>query len=198
MITLALDTAYKYLIVGIYKDGKLLDGTMEECFKSQSETIFPRIEELLKKCDLKLSDVDECVITEGPGSYTGLRIAMTIAKILGTQSKTKIYTLSTMQIYAGLEEEANVILDARAHRAYTAHLSHGKVTKEAILKLDLIPNFIQENPGTLFGDGYLIGMETPEVDFLSNIEQLRDEYHLIENVHALAPKYYKESDAYRV
>ncbi len=198
MITLAMDTAYKYLTVGIYEDGQLLAGLAEECFKKQSETIFVRIEELLHKCGLKLSDVDEVVITEGPGSYTGLQIAMTIAKILGTQSTAKIYTLSTMQLYAGLEPQANVILDARAHRAYTAHLSNGVITEEAILDVKDLPKFIDDHPGTLYGDGFLVEQEGAPSDFLQNFADLRELYQPVENVHALVPKYYKESDAYRV
>ncbi len=198
MITLAMDTAYKFLNVGLYEDGKLLAGSSEECFKKQSEMIFVVIENLLKQTGLKFSDIDECVITDGPGSYTGLRIAMTIAKMLGALSPAKVYTLSTMQLYAGKEKAANVILDARGHRAYIAHLENGRVTEDGILDLDLLPDFLKEHRGTLFGDGFLVGQEAEPTDFLQNFADLRDQYQEVENIHALIPRYYKESDAYRV
>lgn len=198
MITLVMDTAYKHLVLGIYRDGELLAGTAEVCFKKQSETIFVELEKLLEKCGLKLSDVNEVVITDGPGSYTGLRIAMTVAKIMGAMADVRVCTISTMQLYAGLAEKANVILDARGKRAYTAHLENGEVLFDAILPVSELPAFLESHPGTLYGDGELVGMEAEQAEFLKNAADLRDLYQEVENIHALVPRYYKESDAYKV
>lgn len=198
MITLVMDTAYQYLVLGLFRDGKLLAAYEEPCFKKQSESIFPELLRLLDENGLKLSDIDECVITDGPGSYTGLRIAMTIAKILGTQSDCRIYTISTMQMYAGREENANVILDARGHRAYTAHLENGRVTEDCILDTDDLPAFLDSHPGTLFGDGELVSRQSAPSHFVKNFYDLRELWNPVENVHSLVPRYYKESGAYRV
>lgn len=198
MITLCMDSAYKNLIIGLYKEDQLIDGIAFEAFKKQSETIFVELEKLLKQNDIDYKDIDRIVITDGPGSYTGIRIAMTIAKVLSTQMGQELCCISTMQLYAGAKGKANVILDARSKRAYVAHLEDGKITKETcILELDEIPQFLEENPGTLYGDGYLVGQESAQPDFLNNFIELKDQYRIIENKHTLAPQYLKESDAYK-
>ena len=198
MISLCMDRAYKHLIIGIYKDDALLCGIAVEAFKKQSETIFVELNRLLEEAHLDYADVDQVVITDGPGSYTGIRIAMTIAKVLCTQMHKTLYCISTMQLYAGMAESANVILDARSKRAYTAHVEKGKIIgKTQILTLDEIPAFLKEHPGTLYGDGYLIDQEAKPASFLENFSALRKEYRKIENVHALVPQYLKESDAYK-
>ena len=106
MISLCMDSAYKNLIIGIYKDDKLLAGVAREAFKRQSETIFVELNALLAKTGLDYKDIDRVVITDGPGSYTGIRIAMTIAKVLCSQMHKELYCISTMQLYAGLEQKA--------------------------------------------------------------------------------------------
>ena len=85
MISLCMDSAYKALVLGLYKDGTLIDGVSIEAFKKQSETIFVELNQLFGKTGLDYKDVDEVIITDGPGSYTGIRIAMTIAKVFCTQ-----------------------------------------------------------------------------------------------------------------
>ncbi|EOS61271.1 universal bacterial protein YeaZ [Firmicutes bacterium M10-2] len=198
MITLCMDSAYKNLVIGLYRDDKLIDGIAFEAFKKQSETIFVELEKLLKQNNIDYKDIDRIVITDGPGSYTGIRIAMTIAKVLSTQMGQELCCISTMQLYAGAKGKANVILDARSKRAYVAHLEDGKILKEpCVLEVDQIPRFLEENPGTLYGDGYLIGQESAQSDFLDNFIKLKDQYRVIENKHTLAPKYLKESDAYK-
>ena len=122
MISLCMDSAYKQLVLGLYKDQELLAGISLEAFKKQSETIFVELNRLLKETNLDYKDMDRVIITKGPGSYTGIRIAMTIAKVLCSQMHKDLYTISTMQLYAGIEKQANVILDARSQRAYVAHV----------------------------------------------------------------------------
>ena len=199
MISLCMDSAYKNLVIGLYKDKELLDGVSIEAFKKQSETIFVELNRLLEKTNLDYKDIDRVVITDGPGSYTGIRIAMTIAKVLCTQMKKELCCISTMQLYAGLEEKANVLLDARSKRAYVAHLEKGKIIgKTSVLSLDEIPDFLKKNPGTVFGDGQLVDIESSKSDFLKNFIELEDEYRSIENINALVPQYLKESDSYKV
>ena len=166
MISLCMDSAYKALVLGLYKDGTLIDGVSIEAF------------------------------TDGPGSYTGIRIAMTIAKVFCTQMHKTLKCISTMQLFAGMDESANVILDARSKRAYVAHLEKGVVVgKTQILEVNQLEDFLNKHPGTLYGDGYLVNQEAASCDFLKNFMEVPS--RTIENVHALVPQYLKESDAYK-
>ena len=143
MISLCMDSAYKALVLGLYKDGTLIDGVSIEAFKKQSETIFVELNQLLEKTGLDYKDVDEVIITDGPGSYTGIRIAMTIAKVFCTQMHKTLKCISTMQLFAGMDESANVILDAHSKRAYVAHLEKGVVVgKTQILEVDQLEDFL--------------------------------------------------------
>ena len=198
MISLCMDSAYKHLVIGIYKDQTLLAGIEVEAFKKQSETIFVEMNRLFQEAGLDYCDVDRVVITDGPGSYTGIRIAMTVAKVLCTQMHIPLYCISTMQLYAGMAASANVILDARSKRAYVAHIEQGKVIGDTeILEVDALPAYIESHPGTLYGDGYLVNQENAENTFLKNFIELESEYRFVENVHVLTPQYLKESDAYK-
>ena len=196
MISLCMDTAYKQLVLGIYQDGTLLAGIAKTAFKRQSETIFVVLNALLKRVNLTYKDIDRVIITEGPGSYTGIRIAMTIAKVLCTQMHKELYCISTMQLYAGMDASANVILDARGQRAYVAHLENGEIVGQTtILSLEDTKAFLEAHPGTLYGDGQLLGLESKEPSYLKNFIQVPA--RKIENIHALVPDYLKESSAYK-
>lgn len=199
MISLCMDSAYKQLVLGLYKDKELLAGISLEAFKKQSETIFVELNRLLKETNLDYKEIDRVIITKGPGSYTGIRIAMTIAKVLCSQMHKELYTISTMQLYAGIEKQANVILDARSQRAYVAHVEDGQIQGNIqILTLDEVKEFIETNPGILLGDADLMGQNVQKVDFLKNFIELEPYYEKVENIHALVPDYLKESDSYKV
>lgn len=196
MISLCMDSAYKNLVLGLYEDNRLLAGIAKEAFKQQSETIFVELNKLLEQTHLDYKDIDRVIITDGPGSYTGIRIAMTIAKVLCTQMHKELYCISTMQLYAGLEPSANVILDARSNRAYIAHVENGKIQGEAqVLPLEEVKTMIAQHPGTLMGDGYLLDEEAKSSDFLKNFIEVPA--RKIENIHALVPQYLKSSSAYK-
>ena len=199
MISLCMDSAYKQLVLGLYKDKELLAGISLEAVKKQSETIFVELNRLLKETNLDYKDIDRVIITKGPGSYTGIRIAMTIAKVLCSQMHKELYTISTMQLYAGIEKQANVILDARSQRAYVAHVEDGQIQGNIqVLTLDEVKKFIETNPGILWGDADLMGQDVQKVNFLKNFIELEPYYEKVENIHALVPDYLKESDSYKV
>ena len=71
MITLAMDSAYKNLVIGLYEDGRLIDGIAFEAFKKQSETIFVELEKLLKNNqDYKDIDLSLIHISEPTRQYS--------------------------------------------------------------------------------------------------------------------------------
>ncbi len=196
MKTLVLDTAWKNLVIALFEDGNLVTGLSEEAFKKQSEMLLAKLQELLKEAGWKLGDVDEIIVTDGPGSYTGLRIAMTTAKILGTQSHAKVRTISTLQLYAGDAPKANVILDARGGRVYAGHIENGKEIWKGIVPLENVERFLEDNPGDLYGEGELIGKDNLPSDFLKNAGALLEIASEVDNVDALVPCYMKESARY--
>lgn len=161
---LSLECSAKAASAALFEDGKLLAEEFNADGKTHSETLCPAAENLLKKADLSFSDIDIYAITNGPGSFTGLRIGLAAVKGFAFLDKSCI-TLSTLEVIAedfrDEEKEVTVLalMDARAGQFYTATFKAGngevaRLTEDAALKGDEIyENIKQYNNVIAAGDG---------------------------------------------
>ena len=122
MIRIVVDTATSYYYLSILKDDTILDEAYEYGQGNHSETLMPRLELMLKENNLKLKDADEVYTGIGPGSYTGERISVVIAKMIWAMNNTKIYKFSTLALIASSKDsESYPYIDARRGNAYISH-----------------------------------------------------------------------------
>ena len=192
MKILGLDTTHKHLVIGLYDENQVVASHIESAWKKQSEHFFPALLECMEKVHWQADDLDAVVITTGPGSYTGERIAMTFAKVLCTTKPIDLYTVTTFQMVAGMRDCA-VMLDARSNRAYFGICKDGKLLEESIKTLDEIKE--EKAKGMrIVGDIDLIGESYDQDDFALQLLEIRDAWEKVENVHILTPHYLKEQE----
>ncbi len=193
MLTLCIDTTYKYLTAALIQDDRILSSFSKECFKKQSEEIFSALKQVFEEAGVEKSSVDSICISEGPGSYTGVRIAMTIAKVIGELMPCSVYKISTLRLYAGCRDNCMVIMDARANRVYCGIYDGDKmIADDRALEI----SEIDVKDYTVIGDGSLVGKEN---DYGNIAEDFLNTRHLWERVRSIAelkPKYLKESETY--
>lgn len=193
MSSLFIDTAYKFLTVLIEKDGKIIASYSEECFKRQSEQLFVVLDNLFKSNNIDKNSIDSLYITEGPGSYTGVRIAMTLAKVLAQTKKLHLYTISTLKLYAGNKPNTMVLMDARAKRAYVGVYDSGNcLLNDQVLELDKIDT----KDYRVILDGSLVGKENINPDICECYLNTKKDFVEIKDINYLVPKYLKESNEY--
>ncbi|MCI9312030.1 MAG: tRNA (adenosine(37)-N6)-threonylcarbamoyltransferase complex dimerization subunit type 1 TsaB [Erysipelotrichaceae bacterium] len=199
MKTLCMDSAHKHLVIALIEDGQIKAAFEKECWKRQSETLFPELMNCFQNAGWSVDDVNEVVISDGPGSYTGVRIAMSVAKVLCTSKNIPLSCISTLQLYAGLSEHTYVLLDARSKRAYFAHYHLGKaIGDEIVTTLDDITHRISAAPYRVVGDVDLLHQEKKSVSLAENFCDLLPYARKIDNIHSLTPRYLKDNDAYKV
>lgn len=192
MITLCMDTSHTWLVIGLIKDNQVIGKVQEKCWKKQSEELFPRLIALMDDCHLQPEDIDQIVISKGPGSYTGVRIAMTVAKVFCAMADKPIYTVSTLLLYAG-KKNCRVVTDARGKRVYTCLFYDGKALEEE--RAVEIEN-LEIGDGNIVGDGALVGRQDEWPDIVDNFLELKDEWEKHDNVHLVVPEYLKSSASY--
>ena len=193
MITLCIDTAYKYLTCVLIRDDEIISRYSKECFKRQSEEVFVALEEIFNEARIERRDIDAICISEGPGSYTGVRIAMSIAKTISELLNIDLYTISTLRLYASNRENTMVLMDARASRAYV-----GIYNKDDIILDDCALPLAEIEPKEydVIGDGELIGKTNVDVDIPKAFLKTRHLWKKVDKIAYLVPKYLKESDSY--
>lgn len=196
MITLCMDTSTQYLVIALIRDDQIVAKFQEKCWKKQSEELFPRLMDLMKEAGLEPEDIGQVVVSEGPGSYTGVRIAMTVAKVFCAMRNLPIATVGTLQLFAGMEPRARVVLDARGGRVYTAVYEYGVLsgTVEAKPCEEVKAEILEAE--TVIGDGSLVGREDHIPDLAENFLALKDQWKYAENVHLVNPEYLKSSESY--
>ena len=117
MKAIVMDTSNTYLVIALYENDKCIDKYQENGNKRQSEYALTYLNEMLTKNNIDMLDVEQMIITIGPGSYTGQRVALTIAKTLAAISKIKIKAVSSLHGYAGKNKAISVI-DARSNKIF--------------------------------------------------------------------------------
>ncbi|MBQ6334216.1 MAG: tRNA (adenosine(37)-N6)-threonylcarbamoyltransferase complex dimerization subunit type 1 TsaB [Erysipelotrichaceae bacterium] len=193
MLSLCIDTAYKYLTCVLIDDDKIIASYSRECFKKQSEEVFNALEEVFDQAGISRKSIDAICVSEGPGSYTGVRIAMTIAKVIGELLPCEVYKISTLRLYAANRNDCMVVMDARANRVYC-----GIYDGDLVVMDDLAMEIKDIDVGDykIVGDGSLLGKENDYGDIPVAFLATRHLWEKVDDISYLVPKYLKESETY--
>lgn len=161
MNILAVDTAGKTAAVAVLRDDVLLYEAQCNNGLTHSETLLPMIDTALKAAGLTVDDLDVLGVTNGPGSFTGLRIGLAVVKGLALPRQIPCAGVSTMAALAyGLAGEGTVVgaQDARRGQVYWGAFdlaAHDRLTPDTAAPVTTLENFVQTCKKPLFfvGDG---------------------------------------------
>lgn len=169
MLILALESSAKAASAALVRDGVLLSQSMQCSGLTHSRTLLPMVEDLVKNADASLSDIDVFAVSQGPGSFTGVRIGVAAVKGLAWASEKPVIGVSTLEAMAwqGLAAgEGRLVccaMDARRNQVYNAlfEIRDGKplrLTEDRAISLEELISELASNDAEPFlvGDGALL------------------------------------------
>ena len=128
MKVLAFDTSSKALSLAILEDKQVLAETTINIKKNHSITLMPAIDFLMASLDWTPKDLDRIVVAEGPGGYTGLRIAVATAKTLAHTLNIELVGMSSLLALVPYQQEGLFVplMDARRNNVYAGFYENAK------------------------------------------------------------------------
>lgn len=222
MIWLGIDTANSPLAVAIVKDGQIITAEVTNIKVNHSAGVMPAIEHVFKRVNISPKEIDAIAVSQGPGSYTGVRIGVTIAKTLSWTLQKPLVGVSSLQVLAANAEMYQGIIcsliDARRQNVYAGAydgknrltpivedghysmvglLDQLKTIEQPILFVGHdVDNFWKLIQQTL-GDQALRAPYTLDLPNAAQLIHLAEQQQLpsIEATHAFVPKYCRLAEA---
>ncbi len=193
MKTLFLDTSSFYINIATSDNDKIVVHHQEKNDQKLSERIFFLIEDVIEKSNFLLSDIDKIYVVNGPGSFTGIRVGITIAKTLAWNLKIPICTISTlMMMSSGYKETTIPLIKDRNGFVYSG-LYNEEAMKSNDIYIKLEELVISNKKYKFLSYEEVEGVEVfePKVDIIEIIKKFKDEK---ENVHSVKSNYIKKMD----
>ena len=191
---LVIDSATKYLYVALYDDLECVSKYYQEGKNDHSVKIMPEIERMLKSNDIKVKDLDEIYVGIGPGSYTGLRVGVVIAKMFGWNNNIPVFTVSSLAMMASSINENGLVLaeiDARRGNSFLGlyDVEEGYLTQQEDEQLTNLEEYKAsiKNEFTVVSDGL------PDMKKIIQSNM----FHQVEDIHGLNPNYLRMTEAER-
>ena len=193
MNTLLLDSTYKDLNVGLNVDNNMHEISYE-CFQRQSELMISEIGKILNENNVKPKEINEIVVTHGPGSFTGLRIALTIAKVYCYAVKCPCFSLSSLNVLMKKDSPSICLINARSGRSYFGVYENNKVIEEdQILSNEKVLEYIKLHPNyAVCGETNYLGVEGYKANILENMYFLKNDSNKVKNIFTLKAVYLKD------
>lgn len=211
MVTLVLDASNGHLSVACFKNNKLLSEINEDCNKNLSEIILSRVDNVLKNADIDKKSISKIIITNGPGSYTGLRVVLSIAKTMAKLLNVNIHVVSSLLLQSVVKQQNAVrvsIMDGRRGNVY------GAIYKDETILLSegyYTFDYIIEKINNIGEDVIIIGNDIDKFDYNGlNSNYALEKKHIysrnvifveqfLEEVNAddVKPNYLRETEAER-
>lgn len=191
MYRLIIDTALDFSYLALLKDEQILEESYEKGSNNHSETLLPKLETTLKNHNINLKDIEEVYVGIGPGSYTGVRIAVVIGKMIAVMNKNKLYEFSSLASLAtSALKECYAFVDCRRGNAYTAHFDYKnneivRLSADSMVEVNSYFNGINED--MIIKEG----KPNPLLIIKSSVSKL------VEDVNSLSPNYLQLVEAER-
>lgn len=138
MISLFIDTSTSFPTISLIKDIEVLYEFHEEIKSDMSSRILPIIDEGLNNSNLTLNSINNIFVVTGPGSFTGIRIGVTIAKTIAWSLNKKIIPISSLEFIATTNTNKDCVIsmiDARRGNVFAGIYTN---TLECIMNDTLI------------------------------------------------------------
>ncbi len=150
MKILGIESSGTVASVALYDDGKIVTEYTTNFKLTHSQTLLPMIDEALKRVGVDVSELDYVAISEGPGSYTGLRIGAATAKGIGLAIGKDLVSVSTLKglafNIAGFDGVICPMIDAKHDEVFSG-IYRIKAGKSECVRVDrptLVADLIEE------------------------------------------------------
>ena len=193
MISVLIDTSEKNLSVGVALDGKIIDRVERDAWQKQSEFLVAELSSLFERNHLEPKKIGEIICSKGPGSYTGVRIAVSVAKVMAFALGVPLYMLSSLEALEHESDPTICLVNARSKRSYIG-VYEGKACylPDTIMSNDEVLAYRQAHPDyRLAGDLSYLGLDSPIPDRLGNLLRLHEERDRVDPLTA-KPIYLKD------
>jgi len=191
---LVIDSATKYLYVALFDGYDCVGKYYEMGVNNHSVVLMPQIEKILTDNEVMVKDLDEIYVGIGPGSYTGLRVGVVIAKMFGWNNNIPVFTVSSLALMASSSTEEGLVLpeiDARRGNSFLGlyDICDGYLTiqdEEVLTNLEEYKSGINK-PFTVISEG------EPSLEMIIKSKM----YSHVEDIHGLNPNYLRLTEAER-
>ncbi|MDD4771980.1 MAG: tRNA (adenosine(37)-N6)-threonylcarbamoyltransferase complex dimerization subunit type 1 TsaB [Eubacteriales bacterium] len=181
MLIFAIDTTATTASAALTEDTKLIAQFSINKINTHSETLLPMVKSIFDNLNVNISDIDLLACSEGPGSFTGVRIGVATIKGLAFGSNTACCGVSTLEALAfNLENTAQdavvcPVMDARRSRVYNALFRNGeRLAPDRIIALPELLNELKKHDAPVYftGDGYSLAHENIMLPNIRNTPEL--------------------------
>lgn|SRR5690554_4214406 len=191
MKRLFLDSSTNLLYIAISEHSDLLDYTIRLSRNDHSKYVVDRIDMLLKRNNLTIDDINEIVVGHGPGSYTGLRVSVTVSKMIAYTKNIKLSSVSSLYFLAsGYNFKKAPMIDARNNNVFCAIYDKDEVIlKDALRDTETLREQAKKHGARPL----LLNDETYEI----SIKEILKKKQEVKDIHSFAPNYLRKTQAER-
>lgn len=216
MLMLTITSSTKLASLSLFDEKNMLANINVNVRKTHSTNILDELNKLYEWADKKISDTTDVVVSAGPGSFTGVRIAMSLVKGLFTLDKSvNIYKVSEIDaLLYSVRNRASIIvagIDSRKGKIYASVVRNGKkILEDNVYNINEIIEFVNKYDDTVLftGDIYLNYIELIKHKNLVNLDETctyidsRVYYNMFKNnllekvdINKMVPEYLEKSQA---
>ena len=194
---LFIDTSTSYPIVSIIENNNIKAMFNKKIDTDISVSIFSILDTMFKELNITPKDIKKIFIANGPGSFTGTRIGVTIAKVYGYSLNVDLIPVSTLEVLAGGVNKDYIVpvIDARRGFVYAGIYDKdlNKIVDDRYISLDKLKEELEGKDYVFVSYDDIAGSIKPKINLIKVIN--KHEKDIPVNAHGLNPNYLKKTEA---
>ena len=163
MKILAVDTSNKIASVALFENNEIINEKYSEDQKTHSEKVLPIIDQMLKESNVGINEIDEFVVCTGPGSFTGIRIGVSLVKGMAQGLNKKVIGVTALEgLLNKVDANACAIIDARHDNVYAQYKINGVYSEAKCINIEELINELPNEEIVFIGDAVNVHKEIIE------------------------------------